>query len=336
VVVLVVAAGLGAPVAGASAPAADRPAKDVRIVDINLLHGTFCPRDTDNCDAPDRVALLLRQLEDAGCPPVVGLEEISLPLAAILERQVPKACAGRYRFAFHAKPRTGDTEQVLTSLPIESTKVEVLVGGFRNASRVVLRSALGPVVLVVTHQDGDPPEGLSTTPCKRCVPPCKKVHASALVCQTVAAAALADEAPPGPKAGLRVLMGDFNFTATSPRYQTLTTSGWIDSHTAAGNAECDPATGTECTSGRDDQSLPTLQDPNAKESERIDFIFVKGSRSCAPAFDTAADADGDGLGTGLFHPAPAVDGPGGLAWPSDHTGVMADLSCSGKGKGTST
>ena len=227
--------------------------------------------------------MLLRQLEDAKCPDVVGLEEINLNLSKILAKAVPAACGGRYTTVFGGTPRTGDTERLLTTLPVKSTKVIKLIGNFRTASRVVLTSAIGPLVVVVTHQDGDPAAGLSKIPCKNCAPPCIKARASAFVCQTVAAADLAQTAG-GPKA-IHVLMGDFNFTSASPRYAGLIADGWTDSHLAAGNAECDPATGTECTSGRDDKSLTTLQDPNAKESERIDFIFVKAPKGCTPAFD---------------------------------------------------
>jgi endonuclease/exonuclease/phosphatase family metal-dependent hydrolase len=313
-----------------SRSAASATTKQVRIVNINLLHGTFCPAETNGCDAPSRVALLLRQLEDAKCPEVVGLQEINLNLSKILTKAVPDACDGRYKTVFGGTPKTGDTERVLTTLPVKSTKVIKLIGNFRTASRVVLTSAIGPLVVVVTHQDGDPAAGLSKIPCKNCAPPCIKAKASAFVCQTVAAADLAQTAG-GPKA-VRVLMGDFNFTSASPRYAGLIADGWIDSHLAAGNAECDSATGAECTAGRDDKSLPTLQDPNAKESERIDLIFVKAPKGCTPAFDDSADSDGDGVRTGLFNAAPAVDGPGGLAFPSDHTGVSADLSCTGSTK----
>ena len=109
--------------------------------------------------------------------------------------------------------------------------------------------------------------------------------------------------------------------------ETFTCGASRLSHLAAGNAECDPATGVQCTSGRDDKTIATLKDPTARESERIDFIFVKPPTGCRPVFDPAADADGDGVGTGLFAAAPAIDGPGGLVWPSDHTAVSMDVSC---------
>ena len=323
IVVLMLAA-LAAPVLALATPAGAEPAApDVRIVNLNLLHGTFCPPDTDGCQAPDRVALLVRQLEDSACPEVVGLQEINLNLARLLVEARKTACDGAYELAFPKKAASLDTEQVLTTLPIKSTKVIKLKGNFRTASRVVLTSPIGPLVLVVTHQDGDP-ETPSLTGCPSCTPPCS-TDTSVFQCQTDAAAALADETG-GPKA-VRVLMGDFNVTSASARYQGLIRAGWVDSHLAAGNTECDTATGTNCTSGRDDKSIEALKDPAARESERIDFIFVKPPARCSVAFDSATDDDGDFLGTGLFKATPAVDGPGGLAWASDHTGIAADLTC---------
>ena len=74
-------------------------------------------------------------------------------------------------------------------------------------------------------------------------------------------------------------------------------------------------------------STDDLRNPASKETERIDFLFVKAPRSCKVAYDTPKDRDKDGLGTGLFAAQPVPDGPGGLAYLSDHTGVGADLSC---------
>ena len=317
--------GVLAPAAFTTAPTAgaEPGAPDVRIVNLNLLHGTFCPPETDGCQAPDRVALLMQQLEDSACPEVVGLQEININLSKLIASARKTACDGKYELAFPKKTASHDTEQVLTTLAIKSTKVIKLKGAFRTASRVVLTSPVGPLVIVVTHQDGDP-ETPGVTTCQSCIPPCQK-DASVFQCQTDAAAGLADEA--GGTKALRVLMGDFNVTSASVRYQSLIRAGWVDSHLAAGNAECDPATGTNCTSGRDDKSIEALKDPAARESERIDFIFVKPPPRCTVAFDPATDDDGDFFGTGLFKATPAVDGPGGLAWASDHTGVSADLTC---------
>jgi len=313
---------LVAPLAPAAA-AAD--GDSVRIIDLNLLHGAFCPPDTNGCLAPDRVDLLMQQLEAADCPEVVGLQEINANLARLLDKAVPKTCDGKYEIVLGGKPKTLDTERVLTTLPVKSTKVEKLTGAFRTASRVVLTSPIGPLVLVVTHQDGDPEDKPPGPPCKNCPPPCKAKQANIFACQTVVAAALADTG--GGAKATRVLMGDFNFTPANARYQGLIADGWVDTYVVAGNPECDPATALGCSSGRDDQSLESLQDPTKRQVERIDFIFVKSPKGCSVTTDPVGDGNGNGVGTGLWHDEPTTNGPGGLAWTSDHTGVSADLSC---------
>ncbi len=321
-VLIVAASAVGVlPVATAGA-GATKSNPDVRVVNLNLLHGVFCEQESDGCQATDRVALLMEQLEASNCPEIVGLQEINEQLSGLLKKATKKACGGEYDFVF-AKTIGLDTERVLTTLPVKSTKVIKLSGNFRAASRAVLKSPAGPVVVVVTHQDGDPDEPF-VGECKTCKPPCS-AETSPFECQTVAAADLADSA--GGKKAIRILMGDFNVGPTSERYLSLIADGWIDSHLAIGNPECVEATGVNCTSGRDDQTIEALKDPNAKESHRIDFIFVKPPGGCEIGFDTPDDADGDGLGTGLFFDEPAVDGPGGLLWTSDHTGVSADFSC---------
>jgi hypothetical protein len=93
-------------------------------------------------------------------------------------------------------------------------------------------------------------------------------------------------------------------------------AGYGDTHIMAGNAECDPATGEQCTSGRDDASLTDLTDPASRQTERIDYLLVGGSRGCVPVAPT-----------GLFNGPPVTGDPTGLAHPSDHTGVWATLSC---------
>jgi endonuclease/exonuclease/phosphatase family metal-dependent hydrolase len=297
----------------------------VRIVDLNLLHGVFCPRETDSCQAPDRVALLMSQLETAQCPEVVGLQEINANLASLINQALPETCDGAYEVAFNKKPGTVDTERVLTTLPIRSTKVLKLPGGFRTASRAVLTSPLGPLVLVVTHQDGDPESGNLGPPCRRCPPVCRTKQTNVFACQTVASADLADRA--GGRRALRVLMGDFNVDPTNARYQGLLADGWIDTFVLAENAECVPATGDGCSSGRDDMSIESIKDPTKRQVERIDFIFVKEPQGCAVQVDPKSDTNDNGVGTGLWNDEPTSDGPGGIAWTSDHTGVSADVSC---------
>jgi endonuclease/exonuclease/phosphatase family metal-dependent hydrolase len=316
-------AGAGTVSGGRARPGSDD--RGLRVVNYNLLHGIFCD-DGTACQAPDRVELFLRRLEAAGCPEIVGLQEINDNLRSLFAAKLPAVCAGDYRAVF-ADADANDGELVLTTRDPAKAAVLTLPGRLRTASRVELDGPGGPVVLVVTHQDGDKP----VPACRdditryRCPRPCPE-GTTFSECQTVMAARLADRG--GPRGALRIYMGDFNVPAGSTRHTRLLADGWIDSHLAAGNPECDPASGAQCTAGRADNRIAALKDPTAREQERIDFIFVKAPRSCTPVFDPATDADGDGLGTGLFAADPAVDGPGGLVWPSDHTAVSMDLTCS--------
>jgi endonuclease/exonuclease/phosphatase family metal-dependent hydrolase len=322
VTVVVVAIGTLAGAAGARRSTGPKADADVRIVNLNFLHGVFCSTESKGCQASDRADLLAQQLEESECPEVVGLQEVNITVGKEIDRIRKTVCDGKYKIVFGGKPASVDTERVLTTLEVKSKKVIKLVGGFRTASRVVLESDIGPLVVVTTHQDGDPDTPSLT--CKTCKPPCQ-TDRGVFDCQTDAAVALAESA--GGSKAIRVLMGDFNVDATSARYQRIIAGGWFDSHLEAGIPECVPDTGVNCTSGREDQSVDALKDPNAKESHRIDFIFVKSPSRCDVVVDTVDDADGDGLGTGLFFPEPAVDGPGGIVWVSDHTGNGADLSC---------
>ncbi|MGH8983466.1 MAG: hypothetical protein ACRDY6_06265 [Acidimicrobiia bacterium] len=104
--------------------------------------------------------------------------------------------------------------------------------------------------------------------------------------------------------------------------------GGTDTHLAAANPECDATTGAGCTSGRCDDVVDDMKDPNARQQQRIDFIFLKAPGSCDATFDSQADTDGDGLGTGIWDD-PVVEGPGGMAFVSDHSGTSVDLTCEG-------
>lgn len=325
---------LAAPALAASAAAAGEAGDDVEggddltVVNFNVLHGAFCPEDSDNCQLPDRMELLGQRLEEAECPDVVGLQEVSKRVYDAIERQLVIEECG-YDIVL-ARPKNLDQEVVLTTLEVKSKKVVKLVGNLRTASRVVLESDLGRVVLVVTHQDGDraPGEPGADATCteRACPPPCE-VGSPFLGCQTTVAADLADDA--GGKKAIRILMGDFNVNASSARISGLVADGWVDTHLAAGNPECDP-TGAGCTSGRRDEVVDDMKDPNARQLERIDFTFVKPPKRCSPVFDPDGDADGDGLGTGIWDDA-VTDGPGGMVFVSDHSATSVDLSCENSG-----
>jgi hypothetical protein len=144
-----------------------------------------------------------------------------------------------------------------------------------------------------------------------------------------------EEMHEGPEPAL--ISGDFNAQPGSFEYRQFTERGWTDSYIAAGNPECDPATGVGCTSGREDESLGDMESPALGESVRIDFIFVipaGSASSCDGIIEPAGDPDGDGAGTRLFADAPNPFAetcgplPDPMCWPSDHVGVEIDLGCS--------
>ncbi len=54
----------------------DEATPPVRVATLNLLHGLFCPPETDACQAPDRVRISTELVEDADCPELIGLQEI--------------------------------------------------------------------------------------------------------------------------------------------------------------------------------------------------------------------------------------------------------------------
>jgi endonuclease/exonuclease/phosphatase family metal-dependent hydrolase len=313
----------------AGAPAVARGGTNDRdglgVVSLNVLHGAVCPQDSDACQLPDRMALLGQRLVDAGCPEIVGLQEVSkLVYREVTNLPALEECD--YEVVFR-RPTGIDHELLLTSLAVGKTKVQKLLGGLRTASRVQLRSELGPVVVVVTHQEGDLPAGqpgADATCTARVCPKVCEPGSPLYACQTTVAADLADDV--GGKKAIRVLMGDFNVTPASGRYQQLVADGWVDTHIAAGNPECDPASGTGCTSGRRDDRVDDLKDPTARQAERIDFLFVKAPSGCTLTFDGPGDADGDGLGTGVWDD-PVAGAPGGIVFVSDHSGTSSDLSC---------
>jgi endonuclease/exonuclease/phosphatase family metal-dependent hydrolase len=137
---------------------------------------------------------------------------------------------------------------------------------------------------------------------------------------------------PGPA----VIMGDFNDPPGSFVYEQFVGRGWTDAYLAAGNPECDDATGVGCTSGRIDDELTHLELPASNEVERIDFIFVvppQSGSACVGHIDSGNDADGDGVATKIFADDPnpfaptCGPAPAAICWPSDHEGMQLDLNC---------
>jgi endonuclease/exonuclease/phosphatase family metal-dependent hydrolase len=134
---------------------------------------------------------------------------------------------------------------------------------------------------------------------------------------------------------LALVSGDFNAAPGSTEYLAMTSRGWLDSHLAASQPECDGATGTGCTSGRA-SSLQDMDDSALNVDERIDYIFValpQGNNSCVISMQGELSGSYALTSAGLFAAAPnpfapaCGSAPDAVCWASDHSGNQARLSC---------
>jgi endonuclease/exonuclease/phosphatase family metal-dependent hydrolase len=311
----------------APAPAAC-PDRDVTVADLNILHGLFCPGG-DRCRYAERMALLRQWIEEAGCPDVVTLQEVSSSQAPTLFTELASACGGVYT-ELHGMLNAVDNNVILTRVRANSIEVTPLAGGFRDVLHARLDHPLGPIDVFTTHLAATTDNALAPCAGDDCPADCVAAGAPTLrACQAVQVARMVERRHDLPTPA--IVAGDFNEDPTSFAYAQLTMQGRADAYLAAGNPECDPATGAGCTSGRIDDELVELESPAIDEVERIDFIFVPPAPTCR--IEPAGDPDGDGTATALFADRPNPFGlpcgplPAPICWPSDHIGVQLDLNC---------
>jgi len=323
----------------AAAPAAclDR---DLSAADLNVLHGIFCPAPTAYCRGAERIALLGQWLVARGCPDVVALQEVFDGVAggsnaALIASQLTGICPFAYN-PIYTRTNAVDDSFILSRYPALDSEVAPLLGPLRNVLYARLDHPLGPIDVVSTHLASGSDGGGS--PCAAfgsCPQNCVDTGAVTVRdCQAVQVAEYLEGRHDVDTPAL--LMGDFNAQPGSFVYNQYTGRGWIDTTLAAGNAECDPLTGLGCTSGRIDDELTDMESPALNVDRRIDFIFVVppgGASTCSGVLDSPADDDGDGIATRLFAELPNTFGipcgtaPAPICWPSDHSGVQADLNC---------
>ncbi len=134
----------------APAAAAQARPKPVTIVTLNLLHGLFCPEDTDACQAPDRVQIFGEQLERAGCPDLVGIQEVGPRLEQRLTTSVPTWCDGAYDVAW-AGSTMPDRVMVLSRLPVVERGELDIANVPWEAYWVRAKSPQGPVDFLTAH-----------------------------------------------------------------------------------------------------------------------------------------------------------------------------------------
>lgn len=281
----------------------------VTVLSQNLLHGTACAPDTDRCDLPARVALFARQLEAEGCPQLVSVQEANQQTVDALRTRLPETCAGAYELVWDDDPAS-DRELVLTTLPLLGSERVRLAGPLRTALWVRLKAAVGAVDFVGTHlASSSDDRACDATTC----PPPYRPEDSLNTCQARQAADLLDERM-GPRS-VGILAGDLNARPDEPTIEALRDRGYVDAVVAADTDACTETDAQGCTSGRADATLDDMRNPAARQTERIDYVFVASQRDC-----TVTRA-------GVFRPEGGPPAADGLVHPSDHSGVAATVRC---------
>ena len=286
------------------------PAPAIRVVNQNLLHGNACPPASNRCELSGRVSLFVRQLREHGCPELVAIEEANPQTVALLRQQVIGVPPCDYSVAYDDDPGQ-DREVVLSTNRVLGSERRRLAGPLRTALWVRVASTAGPVDLVATHlasSSDDRPCDASTCPA-----PCRTSD-TLNACQGRQAVAFLQEKR-GPHS-VAVLAGDLNAKPDEPTIRAVTEAGLIDTHLATHHAECDPRTGTNCTSGRIDDAMTDMTNAESLQSERIDYVFVIPNRRCRVAKPAGVFAAKGG---------PAAED--GIVFPADHSGVIATVRC---------
>jgi endonuclease/exonuclease/phosphatase family metal-dependent hydrolase len=306
---------------------------DVTIASLNVLHGLTCPAETEACRLADRQDLLFEWIESIDCPDVILLQEVlGTRVVELLQERVAAHCAAVYQVL---APAGLGQNYTLSRYPVLQTNQDSLIGGIRVLWHTQIDHPTGIVDVFNTHLAA----GIDLQPCDAsCPQECLAAGAAnSRECQAVQVARLTQlRAAPD---SLRILGGDFNANPQSFVYQLLVEdNGWSDAYVAAGNPECDAATGVGCTAGRVDDTLSDMESPANGVRSRIDYLFIQlpqngGSPQCRYELDSHRDDDGDGLATRIFaddpNPFAPTCGPlpDAMCWPSDHEGMQADINC---------
>ncbi len=123
--------------------------------------------------------------------------------------------------------------------------------------------------------------------------------------------------------------GDMNAEPGSNEYAAFVNRGWIDTHVAGANLECDPVTGTGCTSGRDAVG-GELEIADLNVDRRIDYVFLVPGDAALNCELVRAERRRSRLFA--YEPNPFADacGPAPLpvCWVSDHSGNFGNFRCS--------
>jgi endonuclease/exonuclease/phosphatase family metal-dependent hydrolase len=234
-----------------------------------------------------------------------------------------------------------DEEMILSRYPALDAEVAPLYSPlfpvfFRHVLFARIDHPQGPVDVFTTHlaaaaDFGDLPCGAQVLPpgvgsSPPCPAECDATQDTVRECQAKQMARFIEMRHDVPNPVL--VTGDFNTEPFTKAYNEFADRGWLDSHLAATNAECDPVSGVNCTAGREDQALSDLEARALNQNQRIDFIFVVPATAGARCTGVI-----EPMSTGLFAamPNPFVNEcgplPDAICWPSDHSGVQATLVC---------
>jgi hypothetical protein len=296
------------------------PGPIVSMVAVNVLHGLFCPEETDACDAPARLELLWAALEDAGCPDLVGLSEIGPRQSELVPERLGDLCGGRYELVWdpEGQGQELDREMILTMLPVVDDGYVDLAAFPWGAHWALVESTVGPLVFSTTHLASS----ANNPPCtdEICPPMCDE-GLEAATCQAMQLVDALDQIG-GPDA-VRVISGDLNGTITSPRLRPILDAGYLDVWELAELPECNPVTGEGCTCCIGSDAEPWdgggLRDATLRRSSRIDFVLVRGTSECKPVVQAGV--------TAIFAGDPSPEPVDGVLWPSDHAGVVTAVGC---------
>jgi endonuclease/exonuclease/phosphatase family metal-dependent hydrolase len=293
------------------------PESVVDVATLNVLHGLFCPEETDYCHAPDRMTMMADELERIGCPELVGLQEVSSRQEELFEGALAKVCDGAYRVA-SAPTNELDVAVVLTSLDIVDQGVLDIANFPWEAYWVRVSTSEGPVDFLTTHfasSSNNPPCDATR---------CPTICADGIETNECHAVEVVDHfdqvAQP---AAITVVAGDLNARHDDPTLATFTDAGFEDAWLSAGRPQCDPEGNDDeraaCTAGRPrpENALDGLDVDTGRYESRIDYVLVRGDGDCEPEVGAIE----------VFAREPLAEPFEGLYWPSDHAGVVAALGC---------
>ncbi len=171
----------------------------------------------------------------------MSIQEANQETVAELEAAMGDGCTADYEIVGDDDPSL-DREVVLSTEPVLGSRRIHLAGPLRTALWVRVASDVGMVDYVSSHLASSSDD----RPCDEatCPPPCE-VDDMLNTCQARQLVQFAAEVA-DPEAVV-VVGGDLNAQPGEPTIEAITEAGFVDSHLAAGNAECDPTTGDECT-----------------------------------------------------------------------------------------